>query len=190
MTYYSFPKISFEQVCLPRSQGGVQLLEPQLQQHVLSLWWLVPVLQYPQSSPNNGSEQETLSTIVTEYIIHHLLSRNQTVTDHRILFVFPKVRKPSWKQLPELFETILYKAFDRVPVNYDDIQISHRLALQLPIITTLQPNEDCDFHDFTASCTLIHKLIASNLYIFNPLLQYLRHRFSKDGYLSSPRISS
>ena len=86
MTHRSFPKMSYDHLCLPLSQGGAQLIKLQLQQHALSLHWLVPLLQHQQVDISNVNEQDETFNIVTLYIIHHLLASNSNISDHRLFF--------------------------------------------------------------------------------------------------------
>lgn len=46
ITACCFPKISFSTMTIPRKLGGLDLLDPFIQQSVLQLRWLLPLLQY------------------------------------------------------------------------------------------------------------------------------------------------
>ncbi|KAG2210794.1 hypothetical protein INT45_008279 [Circinella minor] len=190
MTHQTFPKLSFDQLCLSRSQGGVQLIDPQLQQHALSLRWLIPVLYYPivQTTSHNGHHNDLFPSndIIVPYIAHHLLYSNSTLSDHRLLFVFPESRSPSWKQRPELFSHILFSAFDRTSIQMDQLVISPRLALQLLVSSTVQPQGNFTYTEITAQHSTLHKIKTANIYIFDTNLNYLRPRFPTDGQRQYP----
>ncbi|KAG2221276.1 hypothetical protein INT45_000189 [Circinella minor] len=164
MTHQTFPKPSFDQLCLPRSQGGVQLLDPQLQQHALCLRWLVPVLYYPNSASNlNNSYNNDLSS----------------PTDITLPYI----------QTPELFSNILFSTFDRTSVQTDQLVLSPRLALQLPVCSTVQPQGNFAYTEITAQHSTIHKIKTDNIFFFDTNLQYLRPRFPADGHRQYLQIS-
>ncbi|KAG2214077.1 hypothetical protein INT45_010956 [Circinella minor] len=74
-------------------------------------------------------------------------------------------------------------------VNYDTIIITHRIALQLPLLSILQVNDDFNLNDIILTRSTLNKITADNIYIFDPILKYIRPRFDADGQRSFPRIS-
>ena len=114
-----FPKLSFAQLCLPRSEGSVQLLDPHVHQHALLLRWLMLVLKYP-GDETSTSDMLSSTSITTPYLVYHLLSSHPSVPDHRLLFLFSGGRSPSWKQTPDIFKSylLLFPAYLLILIGY------------------------------------------------------------------------
>ncbi|CEP12190.1 hypothetical protein [Parasitella parasitica] len=129
--------------CLPRSQGGLGLIHPQLQQCALQLRWLLPLLCQSTalllSSPS----------IVLPRLVGFLLSQHPSSSllyrsppqqlDHRFSLLFP-CRRPSSLRHTESSWSLLFKAIDRLPKDFSSTVVSASTCLEIPLASVILPS--------------------------------------------------
>ncbi|KAI7899274.1 uncharacterized protein BX663DRAFT_522050, partial [Cokeromyces recurvatus] len=148
-----FPKVSFNTACLPRSLGGLGLLNPSLQQSALQLRWLYPILS--TSTDDLDSNDSAISgSIVLSRIISFLYSQVELYSDgrifhtppakldHRFFFLFPHRRPPFLRQLTSSL-SLLFNAIDMIPKPFSDVVVSAATCLEIPfsslVISSSEP---------------------------------------------------
>ncbi|KAG1245323.1 hypothetical protein G6F68_015105 [Rhizopus microsporus] len=71
-----FPKISFSTMCLPRHAGGLEVLDPGVQQGALQLRWLTPLLSNVPVGPlatfwtSKGIRFSIVLARLADYLLH------------------------------------------------------------------------------------------------------------------------
>ncbi|KAG1445074.1 hypothetical protein G6F55_012092 [Rhizopus delemar] len=107
LTFRMFPKISLSTMCLPRSSGGLGVLDPGIQQHALQLRWLIPLLSGAPIGPpaTFWTSPMICNSLVlprlADCLLHHLQSDTTSsvftwpLADYRLSFVFRDLRPPS-----------------------------------------------------------------------------------------------
>ncbi|KAG2228474.1 hypothetical protein INT48_003131 [Thamnidium elegans] len=126
----------FTTACLPRSLGGLGLINPILQQSALQLRWLIPLMKF---SSNKIWES---SSIVVPRIVGLILSHlsPQSVLDHRAIFLFIQHR-------PSFFKTtygsliLLFQAVDRLPKSFEKVVVTATTCLTMPLASLVVPSE-------------------------------------------------
>ncbi|KAI9337343.1 hypothetical protein BD770DRAFT_373662 [Pilaira anomala] len=168
INFRTFPKISFYTACLPRSHGGLGLLNPAVQQSALQVRWLHPLLSTKTSALQ--TDVLTSDSIVLLQLISFLYSQVALASaslysvtspldlDHRFFFLFPSRRPPNTKQLNSSL-ALLFKAIDDLPKSYTDVVVSSATCLEIPIGSLIIPSTN--LRKSTAS------LLASSAYTFN-----------------------
>ncbi|KAG1310780.1 hypothetical protein G6F62_014549 [Rhizopus arrhizus] len=93
-------------MCLPRSSGGLGVLDPGIQQHALQLRWLIPLLSgAPIGPPATFWTSPMICNSVVlprlaDCLLHHLQSDTTSsvftwpLADYRLSFVFHDLRPP------------------------------------------------------------------------------------------------
>lgn len=81
-----FPRVHFDSLCLPRSSGGLSILNPLVQQQALQLRWLEPLFPSPSTS-----------SYLTLCLAHHIMGKAKIYSDPRFALAppaaFPTPRK-------------------------------------------------------------------------------------------------
>jgi hypothetical protein len=168
VSYRIFPRISFETACLPRSVGGLGLLNPLVQQSALQLRWLQPILSSSKDellSNSDISESIVLSRLLSFLFSQVVLSTESqsyptppAQLDHRFFFLFPLRRPPLLRQLTSSF-SLLFKAIDMIPKSYDKVVVSSATCLEIPLSSLVLSTDN--LARSTAS------LLSSTAYTFN-----------------------
>ncbi|KAI9245595.1 hypothetical protein BY458DRAFT_417873, partial [Sporodiniella umbellata] len=117
-----FPKIKWSNLCLPKHQGGLAILDPLLQQRALYLFWLRPLF-------HDSGETSTNRTYISLKI--HL--QNSFNSEHpEIPLLFPIGRKQvSKKQFGVC--NLLTQAMDQIPRRFEDMTLNFKAIMSLPI---------------------------------------------------------
>ncbi|CEP12277.1 hypothetical protein [Parasitella parasitica] len=138
-----FPRISTDKACLPRSQGGLGLISPQIQQSALQLRWLRPLLCQ--------STAQILSnlSIILPRLVGFLLSQHPTSSpfyrsppeqlDHRFPLLFP-CRRPNLLRHNESSWSLLFKAIDRQPKDFSNTVASVSTCMEIPLASVILPS--------------------------------------------------
>ncbi|KAI9360492.1 hypothetical protein BD770DRAFT_318453, partial [Pilaira anomala] len=178
-------------ICLPRSLGGLGLLNPTIQQAALQIRWLQPILSTP-TYELSSSQAPIAGSIVLSRLLSFLYSQVELYSDghsyhtpavqldHRFFFLFP-LRRPSYvKQLTSsLF--LLFKAIDLLPHNFADVVASAATCLEIPLSSlVLSPD---NLSRSTAS------LISNTTYTFNTDRQNCLRPLNATEFSYSPRLA-
>lgn len=115
-----FPCIKIDQLCLPRSFGGLFILDPLVQQQALQLRYLEPLLRISQDS-----------TYLIQCMAHHLMHADNLSTDPRLLLAFTAYRSRTVLAANEI-GPMLYRTIDRLNLAWDTVQLSGSTVLSLP----------------------------------------------------------
>jgi hypothetical protein len=177
LTRRMFPRISLATLCLPRSLGGLGVLDPITQQNALQLRWILPLLSLspPTISSDDDSSIAISQSIVLpsliQYLLFHLdqwVKRPRTVYsfdfskfDFRLCFLFVDLRPPALRAHDGVF-SLLFRCIDSLPKDFSDIVINQETSLQLPISASIQP--DC-IQTLSKTQT---RLPSSTAYQFDP----------------------
>ncbi|KAG1544258.1 hypothetical protein G6F49_011124 [Rhizopus delemar] len=149
LTYCMFPKISFSTMCLPRHAGGLEVLDPGVQQGALQLRWLTPLLSNVPVGPlatfwtSKGIRFSIVLARLADYLLHCLedLQASSPYTwplaDYRSSFLFSDLRPPSLRGLDSPF-ALLFGAIDILPADYQQVVPSANTCLQLPVSACLR----------------------------------------------------
>ncbi|KAI8637321.1 hypothetical protein BD408DRAFT_395856 [Parasitella parasitica] len=126
-----FRRISVNTACISRSQGGLGLINPQLQQSALQLRWLRLLL--------GQSTAQILScpSSVLPRLVGFLLAHQQL--DHRFSLLFP-CRRPNSLRHNESSWSLLFKAIDRLPKDFTNIIVSASTCLEIPLASVILPS--------------------------------------------------
>lgn len=128
---YSSISISFQTACLPRSEGGLGVINPKLQILKLQWRWLVPLLlTFPTShiDPVDASPPNRISVPYSKFILHHAssLTRHHPLhTSYLWPLLFPACRPSYLTQSPfhpfatifDIIDSLLCRAYDNVKIN-------------------------------------------------------------------------
>lgn len=168
INFHIFPKISFSTACLSRSQGGLGLLNPFIQQMALQLRWLHPILS--TATDDLHSDAVTGTSMVFVRLISFLYSQIINTTndplhpsssielDHRFFFLFPLRRPKTVCQLNSSL-ALLFKAIDMFPKDYSNVVVSAATCLEIPLGSLTIPS--IPLRRSTAS------LLSSTVYTFD-----------------------
>ena len=140
----TFPQIGIATMFLPRKKGGLGLLNPRRQQHVLQLRWLHPLLSFtdpvlhPTSWDNSSLNQSFVLPFLIQSALHHLSANPFTDTnvwclqDFRLLFLFPDLRPSALKSLQSPFH-LLFRSMDTLPKPFVNVVVSLETCLSIPL---------------------------------------------------------
>ncbi|OAD76888.1 hypothetical protein PHYBLDRAFT_165386 [Phycomyces blakesleeanus NRRL 1555(-)] len=141
-----FPWISFATACLPRSQGGLGLLNPELQQGALQLRWLGPILS--TSSLQIWSRWPFSRSIILpcllSFLQHHLQHHSNGYghdpkdLDHWLLFLFPR-RCPLILLTGQSSLSLLLHALEQLPHTFVGVIATTATCLEIPISYIITP---------------------------------------------------
>ncbi|KAG0927722.1 hypothetical protein G6F32_012805 [Rhizopus arrhizus] len=138
-------------MCLPRSSGGLGVLDPQVQQGALQLRWILPLLSVApvNSDSASWSSSNITNSIVLprllDYMLFHLqawspsiISINLDTFDIRLPYMFKDLRPPALR-LPNGIFSLFFRCLDMLPKPFDHVVINPQTALQLPISAIILP---------------------------------------------------
>ncbi|KAG0934661.1 hypothetical protein G6F30_009715 [Rhizopus arrhizus] len=151
LTWRLFPRIGLATMCLPRSSGGLGVLDPQVQQGALQLRWILPLLSVApvNSDSASWSSSDITNSIVLprllDYMLFHLqawspsiISINLDTFDIRLPYMFKDLRPPALR-LPNGIFSLFFRCLDMLPKPFDHVVINPQTALQLPISAIILP---------------------------------------------------
>ncbi|CEP08875.1 hypothetical protein [Parasitella parasitica] len=118
LNFRIFPRISVNTACLPRSQGGIGLIHPQLQQSALQLRWLRPLLD------QSTADILCCPSIVLPRLVGFLLSHQPLLSD---LFRSPP------QQLDHRFSLLFPRPIDQLPKDFSNLIVSASTCLEIPL---------------------------------------------------------
>ncbi|KAG1437486.1 hypothetical protein G6F57_020229 [Rhizopus arrhizus] len=145
MSYGQFPKIGFTSLCTPRRLGGLSVLDPAIQQGVLQLRWLLPLLALslqPQSGTSwteSGIGYSFVLPRLVDFFLYHCLPNHGSTSpdyDYRIPLLFAHLRPKALRHIDSSFR-LLFFAMDMLPRPFEDVVIASRTAMCLFLPTTL-----------------------------------------------------
>ncbi|KAG1445200.1 hypothetical protein G6F46_011756 [Rhizopus delemar] len=187
LTRRMFPRISMATLCLPRTLGGLGVLDPVTQQNALQLRWILPLLSLfpPNISSDDDSSIALSQSIVLPSLIQCLLSRldqwvkrPHTIYSFdfskfvlRLCFLFVDLRSPVLRVHDGVF-SLLFPCMDLLPKDSSDTVINHEASLQLPISASIPP--DC-IQSLSKTQT---KLPCSTAYKFDPASRRLKTKLA------------
>ncbi|ORE01293.1 hypothetical protein BCV72DRAFT_258860 [Rhizopus microsporus var. microsporus] len=111
------PQISFNSLCKPHSQGGLGLLDPFIQQGVLQLHWLLPLLHCSPTSPLNSCTHYFL--LYRCAVTDSMVSLEQ---DFRLYILFRELHF-ALRHLDSSL-SLLFKALSLLPYNFSSVVIN------------------------------------------------------------------
>ncbi|KAG1444971.1 hypothetical protein G6F55_012132 [Rhizopus delemar] len=184
-----FLRISMATLCLPRTLGGLGVLDLVTQQSALQLRWILPL---PSPSPPGISSDDDSSIALSQsivlpsliqYLLFHLdqwVKRPRMVYsfdfskfDLRLCFLFVDLRPPVLRVHDGVF-SLLFRCMDLLPKDFSDTVINHETSLQLPISASIQP--DC-IQLLSKTQT---RLPCSTAYKFDPASRRLKPKLTAD----------
>ncbi|EPB81367.1 hypothetical protein HMPREF1544_11916 [Mucor circinelloides 1006PhL] len=126
-----FPVIPWRIWTLPRSQGGLGILDVHLQYAALYFRWVSPLLQlYSPSSTDNP---------LLIMLSYHINNHNRS-SHHQFPLLFPVARQQFTKKRRVLSLDVMYRSIDMLPRNYDRVEINLPTGLTLPISAVIYPS--------------------------------------------------
>ncbi|KAG1460822.1 hypothetical protein G6F56_005860 [Rhizopus delemar] len=143
-----FPRLSFDTMHLPRTFGGLGVLDPSVQQRALQIRWLIPLLQptHSPSSPLRVLRRSVVPPHLAHFVLTHSCppSVNTLSWDYHLPFLFPELRGLLLSQ-SHLSLSLLFSAVDKLPQNWSHVVINQvtvlSLSLSLPVMAlTLTPS--------------------------------------------------
>ncbi|KAG0755660.1 hypothetical protein G6F62_008320 [Rhizopus arrhizus] len=145
VNFRQFPKIGFTSLCTSRRLGGLSVLDPAIQQGVLQLRWLLPLLALslqPQSSTFWTESDIGYSFVLprlVDFFLYHCLPNHGSTSpdyDYRIQLLFAHLRPKALRHIDSSFR-LLFFAMDMLPRPFEDVVIASRTAMCLFLPTTL-----------------------------------------------------
>ncbi|KAG1056999.1 hypothetical protein G6F43_001131 [Rhizopus delemar] len=122
-----FPPVSFNILQLPLKKGGLGILDPSSQQQALQFRWLTPLIHHHHPP-----------TIVSQWMGAHLASMASVVLyDHRLPFLFPKLRRGLLQQNRPSLCALLFRAFDSL---FDSTTVFFALNITSDLPTAIPLN--------------------------------------------------
>ena len=133
-----FPRFSSEHLQLPRSKGGLDLMNPSLQQKALQWRWLYPILMSDSSSSLDSVAMHTL-----RFLLDHFLS-SSTFSSYRYYLLFPEARRSVWfphclspdKSFLNVINNLI-QALDHLPHTFANCLITASTCLSLPLLSVI-----------------------------------------------------
>lgn len=119
-----FPVIPWKVWTLPKTKGGLGVVDIQIQASALYFRWLHPLLAYDQLSID--------SLPVSNMLSYHLRNINQRQY-HQIPLLFPCTRTQGLLKQRTGTLDMLYKAMDYIPRSFDGARINTATAMILPL---------------------------------------------------------
>lgn len=181
ITYRMFPKLKRDTLLLPRSKGGLGLLDIETQQKVFQWRWLQPLFE--QAPIEFGCPHHHF--LLIQYMVGFY---NPDSTSILGPILFPELRSSTFRSSLHPL-SLLLKAIDRLPKDLTHLVINSSTCLQLPLpyiwipsSTTQSPNE------IFPRKPGMKKLITHQLYQLDPTERYLV-RFSTQDIQAPPRKS-
>ncbi|CEP13066.1 hypothetical protein, partial, partial [Parasitella parasitica] len=154
-----FPVIPWSTWTLPRSKGGLGILDVQLQYAALYYRWISPLLDLESPTDNSNPLRAMLA-------IH--ISNHNNSEHHQLPLLLPVARKQLTRAGRVSTITMLYKSIDMLPRDFDRVTISPHTGLILPLPTII----------YTTNPTL-HKLprkfysmFVSDVFQLHPTLHF------------------
>jgi hypothetical protein len=199
-----FPKLSFRTLQQPRHLGGLQVLDPIVQQQALQWRWVCPLILAACHSPLL-SAYTTPSTPLLRYTLQWYF-HSTAFSDYFYYLLFPAARQAIWFQhRPNPHQAFLnmltnvITTMDRIPRSFTTCHLDFHTGLSLPfleIILHTLPSTHPHFSSFTAPDQLfdrhlaVQKLLAIDVFTFDFDLQVIRLRdWTFLEFRNYPRIS-
>ncbi|KAI8389428.1 hypothetical protein BD560DRAFT_320290, partial [Blakeslea trispora] len=113
------PRASFDQLCLPRTEGGLGLLNPSIQALVLQMKWLRSLFSRESSS-------------LKDMMLHHFALMSPCIEEPLFTFYSPDHR-PHDLAHPISFVHSLYKAFNHFKIKFSFDKVPLLVILQWPL---------------------------------------------------------
>ncbi|KAK4510360.1 uncharacterized protein ATC70_004790 [Mucor velutinosus] len=198
-----FPKLSFRTLQQPRRHGGLQVLDPIVQQQALQWRWICPLILATCHSPLLPTY--TTPNIPLQYTLQWYF-HSTAFSDYFYYLLFPTARQTIWFQHRpsphQAFLNILTNVIttmDRIPRSFTTCHLDFHTGLSLPfleIILHTLPSTHPHFSSFTAPDQLfdrhhaVQKLLAIDVFTFDFDLQVIRLRnWTFLEFCHYPRIS-
>ncbi|KAK4521393.1 uncharacterized protein ATC70_012008 [Mucor velutinosus] len=199
-----FPKLSFRTLQQPRHHGGLQVLDPIVQQQALQWRWICPLILAACHSPLLPT-YTTPSIPLLQYSLQWYF-HSTAFSDYFYYLLFPAARQTIWFQHRpsphQAFLNILTNVIttmDRIPRSFTTCHLDFHTGLSLPfleIILHTLPSTHPHFSSFTAPDQLfdrhhaVQKLLAIDVFTFDFDLQVIRLRnWTFLEFCHYPRIS-
>ncbi|KAG1520551.1 hypothetical protein G6F52_007555 [Rhizopus delemar] len=189
VNHRAFPKISFSSLRQPRQYRGLGLLDRHIQQGVLQLRWLLPLLQSCplHDHPALWSQPSIQSSFVIArltnwffYYCQQSFPTTPTNCDYRLHLLFGPHRPAAAKHIDSAF-SLLFRAIDLLPRSFSSVVISKNTALCLPLSAVALPSDTFHLSRTTAG------LPSSMAYIIDPTNNRLRPK-THEELLTHPRL--
>ncbi|KAG1471676.1 hypothetical protein G6F56_001984 [Rhizopus delemar] len=129
-----FPRLSFDTMCLPRTFGGLGVLDPSVQQRTLQIRWLIPLLR-PTHSPSSPL-RVLRSSIMLPHLAHFVLTHscppsvNTLSWYYRLPFLFPELRGSLLSHLIYLCHSYFQLYISSLKID-DDATLRARLRSEM-----------------------------------------------------------
>ncbi len=136
-----FPRFSASLLHLPRSKGGLCLMNPSLQRLALQWRWLYPLLM--SDSPSGTS---SVAMTALKFVFKHFLF-SSTFSSYRSYLLFPDARRSIW--FPYRMTTDKYfldvttnfvQAIDSLPRSFSACTVNVSTCLALPLLSVIDPS--------------------------------------------------
>lgn len=115
------PLISYRQMCQPLQNGGLGLLDPQIQQRNMQFRWLNIILQ-PRTYPS----------FAYDIIKHHLILSQRESAHHLQTLFWPTTRSGPLCSYPSSCH-LWFQCFDSIPITIDPSDCNITTCLSLPL---------------------------------------------------------
>ncbi|KAF1797749.1 hypothetical protein V8B55DRAFT_1345902 [Mucor lusitanicus] len=199
-----FPKLSFRTLQQPRHHGGLQVLDPILQQQALQWRWLCPLILSACRSPLLPT-YNTPNLPLLQFTLQWFFN-SSSFSDYFYYLLFPAARKVIWFQhRPSPHQAFLntlnslITAVDRLPRSFTTCHLDSHTGLSLPLLEIILyslPSTHPHFSSFIPPDQLfdrhpgVQKLLAIDVFTFDFDLQVIRVRnWSSLEFTRYPRVS-
>jgi hypothetical protein len=118
-----FPKISWGICTLPRTKGGLGIVDPRTQQSGLYLRWIQPLLKM---------QRESTMSAVSHMLRIHICNYNNS-SHYELPLVFPAMRQKAFPHQPITSLDLIYRTVDTWTRSFDQVHISPSACLSLPL---------------------------------------------------------
>jgi exonuclease III len=166
-----FPVIPWKTWTLPRSQGGLGILDVNLQYAALYFRWIFPLLHL--DSPSSTTNP------LLAILIYHINNQNRS-SCHQLPLLFPVARKQLTTKRRANTIDMMYQSIDMLPRDFDEVAINLPTALTLPLSTVI-------YSDPQSTVKLprkVHSMTVADVFVVHPTEQYLHWKRSFDPSLA------
>ncbi|KAK4516494.1 60S acidic ribosomal protein P2 [Mucor velutinosus] len=176
-------RFSFSTLCLPRSQGGLNLLDPAKQINALQWRWLHPLLH-----PANPTPPTKTSIPYIRVILNFFLATPSYPTYHWSL-LSPACRPSRSTAITAPLYNLL-RAVDAIARKFGVCHVPFSTCLRLPLATLIEhslPSSHslsatfCPPQEVTVRCPGVLTLTGNDVLTFDPATQALQVRISTRG---------
>ena len=162
-----FPAIPWTTWTLPRSQGGLGILDVTRQSAALYFRWVQPLLAMAPSTHHRNP-------LVAMLAIH--INNHNRSTYHQLPLLIPTARRTFISGRRTGTIDMLYRSVDLLPRDYDHAAINHATGLALPLRTILYTTASSTYK----YPTKFQSMTVADVFQLHPTLRFLHWKDPAD----------